>query len=166
MTAVKTIILASDFHLSPSYPDGIRTVERFCREVVREADRFYILGDLFNFWIGRGHLELPGIEPVLVALRELSDRGVELTLLHGNRDFLMGSPLARRIGAEIPGEETAVELFGRKYLLLHGDSLCTRDLGYQRSKRWLRCGILHLASRLLPVRASLWIAARMRSASR
>ncbi|MFH0946670.1 MAG: UDP-2,3-diacylglucosamine diphosphatase [Planctomycetota bacterium] len=163
---MKQIVLASDFHLSPSRPEGIRTFVRFCREVAAGSDRFYILGDLFNFWVGPGNLGVPGLTPALDELRSLSDSGVELTILHGNRDFLMGSGLARRTGAVIPGEEIAVELFGRRYLLLHGDSLCTHDLSYQRSKRFLRCGLLHLCSRVMPLSVSLWIAGRLRTASR
>lgn len=163
---MKRVILASDFHLSPDQPRGIEVFVRFTREVVAGADAFFVLGDLFNFWVGPANMKLPGIEPVLDALAAVAAEGTRVCVLHGNRDFLLGRAEARRIGATIPGEETTEELFGQRFLLLHGDSLCTLDVGYQKSKRWLRCGFLHGLSRILPLWACLRIARRMRSASR
>ncbi|MCP5114981.1 MAG: UDP-2,3-diacylglucosamine diphosphatase, partial [bacterium] len=111
-------ILASDFHLSPARPREIEVFVQFCHEVARGADQLFILGDLFNFWIGPGNLAVAGLEPALDALAALGEQGVAVTLLHGNRDFLMGAAEARRTGSSVPGEEVDVRLFGRRYLLL------------------------------------------------
>ncbi len=163
---MERVVLASDFHLRPDDPAGIEVFARFCREVVAGADRFYVLGDLFNFWVGRKNLLLPGLPPAFDALRGLADGGTDVIAFHGNRDFLLDEAFGERIGGRVVGEELEQELFGRRYLLLHGDSLCTNDVGYQRSKVWLRCGILHALSRVLPLWACLRIARALRSTSR
>ncbi len=159
-------ILASDFHLSPARPEELEMFVRFTREVVAGAARFYVLGDLFNFWVGPANLRVPGFAPVFDALRALSAAGTEVTLLHGNRDFLLDETVARRIGGRVAGEETAVEHHGRRYLLMHGDSLCTDDVGYQRSKVKMRSRPVRWLARVLPLPIALWIVRRMRRASR
>ncbi|MBI4878930.1 MAG: UDP-2,3-diacylglucosamine diphosphatase [Planctomycetes bacterium] len=159
-------ILASDLHLSPARPEEMEIFVRFTREVVAGAARFFVLGDLFNFWVGPANLRVPGFAPVFDALSALSAGGTEVTLLHGNRDFLLDEEVARRIGGRVAGEETAVELHGRRYLLLHGDSLCTADVGYQRSKVRMRSRPVRWLARVLPLPLALRIVRRMRRASR
>jgi UDP-2,3-diacylglucosamine hydrolase len=160
------VVLASDFHLTPDQPAGIELFVRFVREAVAGASAFYVLGDLFEAWTGRANLRVPGYEPVFAALRALAADGTEVALFHGNRDFLMGRAEGNAAGGRVVGEELAVALFGRRYLLLHGDSLCTDDVGYQRSKRWMRSGILHALARVAPLRLQLAAARAMRRASR
>jgi len=162
---VRRVVLASDFHLSPDQPAVIDVFVRFVREVVSGADRFYVLGDLFEFWIGRRQLGVEGYEPVWDALSTLSATGTEVVMFHGNRDFLLGAPEAKRSGGRVTGEEEPAELFDRRYLLLHGDSLCTRDQKYQDSKPLLRGWIPKFLSWALPRPAALAVARRVRKTS-
>lgn len=138
---------------------------RFVREHVAGADRFCVLGDLFDFWVGPAQLGLPGLEPVWDALADLSAAGTEVVLFHGNRDFLLGPAEAARAKGRVTGEEEEQRLFGRRVLLLHGDSLCTLDVGYQKSKRLLRSWIPRLLSRALPRAAAFALARRIRARS-
>lgn len=163
---MKRVILASDFHLSGDRPEELAVFESFCADVVSGADVFYVLGDLFNFWVGPRQIHTPGMERVFDALKGLSGQGTRVVLFHGNRDFLLGQTEAVRAGAEVVGEELPVELFGQNLLLLHGDSLCTHDVGYQRSKPLLRSGFVRVLSRLLPLSLALKVAGGIRGVSR
>jgi len=163
---VQRVILASDFHLTPLRPREMEVFLEFCREVVAGADRFYVMGDLFEAWVGPKHLKVPGYQPAFDAMRALSDGGTEVVLFRGNRDFLLGAPEAKWVGGEVVGEETVVELFGRRYLLLHGDSLCTLDVDYQKSKRWLRSGWFRFTALRLPLPLALRIAGGLRGQSK
>lgn len=159
-------VLASDFHLSPADPRGIEVFTRFCAEVVRGAAVFYVLGDLFESWVGRKQLAVPGHAPVFEALAALSAAGTRIVLFHGNRDFLLGRVEGALAGGEVVGEEAVVEHFGRRYLLLHGDSLCTLDIGYQRTKPILRSWLVRGLSATLPLAAQQRIAGGLRGTSR
>ena len=158
-------VLASDFHLSPEDAGGIEVFARFCAEVATGATSLFILGDLFEFWTGAKMLRDSAHEPVFEALARVSASGTRVTLFHGNRDFLLGRAEGVRIGGRVVGEELAVTLCGRRYLLLHGDSLCTLDVDYQKSKPILRSGAVRLLSRLLPLSSQLAIARRLRAKS-
>lgn len=159
-------MLASDFHLKPEQPEGIALFCAFVRDVVRGAERFYVLGDLFETWVGRSNLKVAGYEPVFEALADVARAGTEVVLFHGNRDFLLGATEAARAGGRVVGEELAVELYGRRYLLLHGDSLCTLDVGYQRSKRVLRSPLTRFLAVVLPYAAAHKIAFGLRRTSK
>ena len=159
-------VLASDFHLDPARSDGIDLFAAFLRDVVPGADGLYVLGDLVESWTGARQLELPGHARVFDLLGEVAATGVDVVLFHGNRDFLLGDVEAARAGGRVVGEELPVELCGQRYLLLHGDSLCTLDVGYQRTKPILRSAPVRWLSRTLPVSAQAWIARRLRSTSR
>lgn len=124
-----------------------------------------MLGDLFEYWIGRHQLADPEIAKVFAAFRALSDAGTEVWLFHGNRDFLLGAAEAKAAGGRVVGEEQPVDLYGRSVLAMHGDSLCTRDLDYQKSKPILRSGFVRWLSRTLPAAVSHAIARRLRRKS-
>ncbi|MFG0319350.1 MAG: UDP-2,3-diacylglucosamine diphosphatase, partial [Planctomycetota bacterium JB042] len=162
---MKRVVLASDVHLSPARPGTTESFLRFLRERVAGADRLCVLGDLFDFWVGRRQLGVPELEPVWDALTALSAAGTEVVLFHGNRDFLLGGPEAARCGGRVTGEEEEQELFGRRVLLLHGDSLCTLDVDYQKSKRLLRSWIPRFLSWALPRPAAFALARRVRKTS-
>lgn len=137
----------------------------FCRRATRDATSLFVLGDLFEFWTGPRMLADRAHAPVFDALRGVADQGVEVVLFHGNRDFLLGPKEAARVAGRVVGDELPVTLCGRRYLLLHGDTLCTRDLAYQRTRPILRSGFVRLLSRTLPLGAQLRIAARLRATS-
>ncbi len=163
---MKRVVFASDFHLGPERPEEVRVFEEFTRDVVAGADRFYVLGDLFESWVGRRQLRVPECSRVFDALGRLQSAGTDVFLFHGNRDFLFGEAEALACGGQVVGEEHAVELFGRRCLLLHGDSLCTDDVEYQRSKPLLRGRFVRFLSAALPLWAARLVAGGLRKKSR
>jgi UDP-2,3-diacylglucosamine hydrolase len=124
-------------HLDPERPESMALFGRFLDEVASGADALYLLGDLFEAWLGDDAIH-PAYEPVLDRLAALSEAGTALYLQHGNRDFLMGETLAGRLRATLLPEEAVVELGGAPTLLLHGDSLCTDDTAYQAFRAQVR----------------------------
>lgn len=131
------VLLASDMHLDPRRPEGLALFDRFLTEVAAGADALYLLGDLFEVWLGDDAIH-PAYEPVLDHLAALEGAGTALYIQHGNRDFLMGEALAHRVGATLLPEEAVVELGGAPTLLLHGDTLCTDDTAYQEFRAQVR----------------------------
>lgn len=162
---MKRVVLCSDVHLSPDRPGVTETFVRFVRERVGGADRFCILGDFLDFWVGPAQLAVPGLDAAWDALAAAAAGGTEVVLFHGNRDFLLGRKEAARAGGRVTGEEEEQHLFGRRVLLLHGDSLCTLDVEYQKSKRLLRSWIPRFLSLALPRSAALALARRVRARS-
>lgn len=159
------IIFASDFHLSEADPAGVETFLAFVESRVKGANHFYILGDLFNLWIGPAQLETAALEPVFVALQELVAGGTGVSLFHGNRDFLLGRREAQFLGAALPGESLRAEIDGRAVFLTHGDIFCTRDLAYQRMKKIIRNPLALGLARLLPAFGVRFLARRLRARS-
>jgi UDP-2,3-diacylglucosamine hydrolase len=134
---------ASDIHLAPAAGDEIAPLFlSFIKDRVHGADSLYLLGDFFDYWIGPVMLHEPEWEPIFTALRELAGSGTAVTLLHGNRDFLLGDPEAASLGASIPGESHAITLGNQRLFLAHGDCFSTRDKNYQRMKKVLRNPLL------------------------
>ncbi len=130
-------LFIADLHLDPARPATVELFLRFLRERAAEADELYILGDLFEAWLG-DDLIAPGYPPVLEAMKALSDGGTALFVMHGNRDFLLGEGFEAMSGARIIDEGTVIDLDGTLTLLLHGDTLCTDDLPYQQLRQMLR----------------------------
>ena len=129
-------LLISDLHLAPSRPALVTAFERLCAGPAREAKAFYILGDLFDAWIGDDQVRDPIAARVVGAIRAVADKGVAVSIAHGNRDFLLGDAFAKAAGATLLPEQIVVDLAGTPTLLSHGDELCTDDVAYQRSKIW------------------------------
>ena len=130
-------LLISDVHLSADYPDTVALFLRFCRDRAAEAESLYILGDLFDAWIGDDN-DAPPYPDIRAALKALTDAGTSVNAQHGNRDFLLGERFCTQTGTELLPEEAVVELHGTRMLLMHGDTLCTDDLAYQQARRMLR----------------------------
>ncbi|CAA6817431.1 MAG: UDP-2,3-diacylglucosamine diphosphatase (EC [uncultured Thiotrichaceae bacterium] len=131
----------SDLHLEPSRPASIQQLFAFLQHINGEADALYILGDLFEFWVGDDYLDTPegqAIAPLIQALRAVSDSGVPIYFMHGNRDFLLGERFATETGCTILPEQQVVDLYGTPTLLLHGDTLCTDDADYQKARAVFR----------------------------
>lgn len=131
-------LFISDLHLCPSRPAVSAAFFRFLREVAPAADALYILGDLFEYWIGDDDLDCGVNADVVSALRTLSDDGTPIFFMHGNRDFLIGDAFARSAGLTLLRDPTQIELHGRHVLLMHGDTLCTDDADYQQFRRLVR----------------------------
>jgi UDP-2,3-diacylglucosamine hydrolase len=109
----------------------------FCRDRAAGADALYILGDLFDAWIGDDNDAPPG-PAIRAALADLTRGGTPVYLQHGNRDFLIGNRFCTQTGVQLLPEEAVVDLHGHRMLLMHGDTLCTGDLAYQQARLKLR----------------------------
>jgi UDP-2,3-diacylglucosamine hydrolase len=159
-----TTLFVSDLHLHASRPAVTACFLRFLSHTASQAQALYILGDLFESWIGDDAPGPTGIE-VGAALRELTDRGIPCNFMQGNRDFLISRHFAARSGLALLPDETVIDLHGERALLMHGDTLCTDDHAYQRYRRivhWPATQALYLA---LPVRARNHVEAQLRSRS-
>lgn len=130
-----TTLFISDLHLSPRRPRIAESFHSLLRGEARGADAVYILGDLFEYWIGDDAAERLGYAAVLGEIRALSDSGVPVYFMHGNRDFLVGDRFAGDTGCGILPDPTVVDLYGEKVLLTHGDYLCTDDVEHQSFRR-------------------------------
>ena len=135
-----TTLLISDLHLHPGAPQITEGFLHWLDERARGCDALYILGDFFEAWIGDDLLDLGAEDPtgyaplaarIAAALSELAAGGTALYLMHGNRDFLLGERFAEAAGATLLSDPSVVELGTHRVLLMHGDSLCTRDEAYQ-----------------------------------
>lgn len=124
----------ADLHLAENRPDITACFLSFLQEDAVNASTLYILGDLFEYWIGDDDTS-EFIQQVAVALKSLADKGVEIFYIHGNRDFLLGKKYAKRCGMTILPEMAEIDLYGEKAIILHGDTLCTRDVEYQKFRK-------------------------------
>ncbi|MBA8888051.1 UDP-2,3-diacylglucosamine hydrolase [Dokdonella fugitiva] len=125
-----TTLFVSDLHLDASRPRITRLFGEFVRDEASRANALYILGDLFEAWIGDDADDATGDE-VAAALAALHARGVPSFFIHGNRDFLLGDAYARRARMTLLPDASVVEIEGERTLLMHGDTLCTDDAPYQ-----------------------------------
>lgn len=130
-------LFISDLHLEDNRPQTTSLLSAFLRGPASEAEAVYILGDLFEFWIGDDMLTETA-QIVANGILELKNRRIPCYFLHGNRDFLLGPEYARRAGMKLLPETFVVSLYGQPTLLLHGDTLCTDDCEYQRFRRRVR----------------------------
>jgi UDP-2,3-diacylglucosamine hydrolase len=130
-------LFVSDVHLDASVPEAIEQFLGFLEVHARHAEALYILGDLFETWIGDDDAD-PAKARVCAALRGLTATGVATFIIHGNRDFLLGREFCQRTGCELLVDPTLVELDGERVLLTHGDALCTDDRAYQALRSTVR----------------------------
>jgi UDP-2,3-diacylglucosamine hydrolase len=128
--------------------------------------RVFVLGDLFDSYVSARQLRVGVWRDVADLFARAVHAGVELHVLHGNRDFLLGREFEAATGGRVVPGGIRCRLAGRSALLLHGDELCQNDLPYQRAKRWLRSRPVRALARCLPLRASLALAERARRRSR
>lgn len=135
--AQMTTLFISDLHLDDSRPAVTALFMAWLHEAAARADAVYILGDLFEAYIGDDD-DAALIATVGDALRLLTDSGVPAYFVHGNRDFLVGPRFATRTGLRLLPDTSVVDLYGTPTLLLHGDTLCVADIAYQRVRVQLR----------------------------
>jgi len=159
-----TTLFISDLHLDPERPEVTRLFGDFIDGEARSAEALYILGDLFEAWVGDDDPSETGAF-VATKLRALSDAGVPVWFQHGNRDFLVGRDFARRAGAHLLPEHAVVPLHGEPVLLMHGDTLCTDDLPYQAFRAQTRAPAWQAQFLAQPLAARLAFAAQARAAS-
>lgn len=155
----------SDLHLHASRPEAAQAFYRFLEQHTQNIDALYILGDFFDAWIGDDDDD-PFINEVAAQLNTTAASGTPIWLMHGNRDFLIGEDFARRAGLTLLPDPTLINLYGRPTVLLHGDSLCTKDTEYMALRQQLRSTQwqAQILAQPLPVRRAL--AAELRSKSK
>lgn len=158
-------LLISDLHLEESRPELTAGFLRFLDRRAGACSSLFILGDLFEAWIGDDD-ESALADSVAAGLHALSMSGVEVALMHGNRDFLIGEDFARRCGARLMAESEVFVSGSDGFLLMHGDSLCTDDTGYQQFRAQVRRPEWQAQFLAQPLDARRAFAAQARSQSR
>ena len=160
----KTYFIA-DLHLSENRPHLLALFRQFMQEQAPQAEKLYILGDLFDFWIGDDE-QSDLISEVQQLIRYLTEQGVPCYFQHGNRDFLIGKKFANACGLTLLPTYQVIDLYGTPTLLCHGDTLCVDDVKYQQYRKkvhqkWRQWLFLHL-----PLKVRLKIAEKIRAKSR
>jgi UDP-2,3-diacylglucosamine hydrolase len=158
------ILFISDLHLEDARPETTRWLQGFLQGPARKAEALYILGDLFEYWIGDDAPSATAVE-VAAGLTDLGRAGVPSYFMHGNRDFLLGEDYAASAGLQLLPETRVADLYGTPTLLLHGDTLCTDDTEYQAIRRRVRNPEWQAAVLALPVPERLRMAREARDAS-
>ncbi|MGA8206019.1 MAG: UDP-2,3-diacylglucosamine diphosphatase [Woeseiaceae bacterium] len=159
-----TTLFISDLHLEAERPDIAKQFLEFMENETRDCEELYILGDLFEAWVGDDD---PNTHYFTIkrALRKLVDRGVPVYFMHGNRDFMVGREFSNETGVKILEDPFRVDMYGRKVLLSHGDLLCTDDIQYQKVRKMTRDPEWQAKMRAKPLKERLRIAAEARRQS-
>ncbi|MEJ8566671.1 UDP-2,3-diacylglucosamine diphosphatase [Elongatibacter sediminis] len=160
-----TTLFISDLHLEDSRPEATGWLRQLLHGPARDAEALYILGDLFEFWIGDDVLS-DTARDVARELSALNEAGVKCHFQHGNRDFLIGSDYSRQADLNLLPEHQVIDLYGRPTLLLHGDTLCTDDTEYQAFRRQVRDPAFQALFLDKPPEERLAVARQARDASR
>ena len=158
-------LFIADLHLQTEEPAITAGFLRFLRGEAKSADALYILGDLFEAWIGDDDPN-PLHREMAAAIKALVDSGVPCYFIHGNRDFLIGQRYARESGMTLLPEEQVLDLYGRNILIMHGDTLCTDDTGYLAFRAKVHTPWIQKVFLALPLFIRNRIAARMRAGSK
>lgn len=158
------IYFISDLHLSENQPKITELFLQFMQQKAPLAECVYILGDLFDFWIGDDE-QSPLIEQVKTAIKNLTTSGVKCYFICGNRDFLIGKRFANETGMEILPDYQLIDLYGKKTLLCHGDTLCIDDVKYQQFRRKVHQAWRQKLFLCLPLFVRLNIANKIRAKS-
>ncbi len=129
----------ADLHLAQNRPDITACFLSFLKNDATKAQTLYILGDLFEYWLGDDD-DSPFIMEISQAIKSLAALGCKVYFIHGNRDFLLGQRFAKQSNMQLLPEVTLIDLYGKPVVIMHGDTLCTRDIGYQafrkKSRSW------------------------------
>lgn len=160
------ILFISDLHLDEDQPEITRNLLAFLAREAPHAEALYVLGDLFEAWVGDDH-ETAFTREITAAFNAFSNNGKRaLYFLHGNRDFMLGDVFAAAAGGKLIAENTIVDLHGTRALIAHGDALCTDDAEYQKFRTMVRNPEWLNGVRALPVEARLAMAAKLRGESK
>ncbi len=131
-------LFISDLHLCESRPQIIDTFVHFLENTAIHAESLYILGDLFEYWAGDDAIATGAHKQTITALKNLTQSGVKLFLIHGNRDFLLGDTFSKATNSKILPDPSLINCHGKTVLLSHGDTLCTDDVDYQQFRNKVR----------------------------
>jgi UDP-2,3-diacylglucosamine hydrolase len=155
------LIFISDLHLDESRPRIVGQFERFLDEVAPRADALYILGDLFEYWVGDDSIALPFPARIAARLKAASAR-VPISFMQGNRDFVAAAGFAAGTGTRLIDDPTEIDLYGTRTLLLHGDTLCTDDSAYQAFRKQVRDPRWQAAALARPIEERIALAQDLR----
>jgi UDP-2,3-diacylglucosamine hydrolase len=158
-------LFVSDVHLDASAPDAVEQFLQFLRTYAASAEALYILGDLFEVWVGDDETD-PGKKAVCTALRSLTTSGVACFVIHGNRDFLLGRGFCDATGSRLLPDPVVAEFDGESVLLTHGDALCIDDHSYQELRSIVRTAPWQRRFLALPVADRELLANQARAGSR
>jgi UDP-2,3-diacylglucosamine hydrolase len=132
-----TTLFISDLHIDQNSPDITQQFLNLANGEARGAEALYILGDLFESWVGDDAADPNQLE-AMSAIKGLTDCGVPCFVMHGNRDFLLGEQFCAMTGARLLPDPVLITLYGESVLVMHGDALCTDDRAYQRLRATVR----------------------------
>ncbi|SAK54384.1 UDP-2,3-diacylglucosamine hydrolase [Caballeronia catudaia] len=168
----RPLFFIADLHLSEAIPKTVAAFEHFIDVTANDADSVFILGDLFEFWIGDDILDASATDPrasfarrMTHKLHTLTERGIGLYVMRGNRDFLLGRRFMKDAGAMSLPDPFVITAFGKRIVLAHGDGLCTADRAYQRFRAFARNAFAQRLFLALPLETRLGIGQRMRTKS-
>jgi len=157
-------LFVSDVHLNSARDNIVRAFIAFLDQKARHADALYILGDLFDEWLGDDDDKAPHAE-VSDALAALTAAGLPVSVVQGNHDFLIGKKFARRSGCKLLGDDTVIDVYGTSTLIMHGDTLCTRDVDYLAFRKMARNPIMQKMFLAMPLKIRAQKAAKIRHES-
>jgi UDP-2,3-diacylglucosamine hydrolase len=158
-------LFVSDVHLDAGAPEAVEQFLEFLKTQAANAEALYILGDLFEVWVGDDDPD-PAKARVCAALRDLTSRGTACFTLHGNRDFLLGRDFCRNTGSRLLADPVVVDMDGERVLLTHGDAFCTDDHSYQELRSIVRTPDWQRRFLSLPVADREMLANQARAGSR
>nr|WP_265948478.1 UDP-2,3-diacylglucosamine diphosphatase [Dechloromonas sp. A34] len=159
------ILFISDLHLSPRSPGATCLFLGFLAGRAREAEELFILGDLFEAWVGDDDIDEPYHAGIVAALRAASDAGLRISLQHGNRDFLLGPGFAAASGVKLIGDPYVLSTPEWQFVLAHGDALCLDDTAYMAFRAQVRNPEWQAALLAKPLAERRAIATHMREVS-
>ncbi len=162
---IVAIHFISDLHLDPRQPSVVDGFLHYLKTRGQNAQTLYILGDFFEAWIG-DDFSNPFTESVIAGLKTYTSRNIPVFFMHGNRDFLIGERFLEQTGCQLLTDPTVIDLFGRKALLMHGDTLCTDDVEYQNFRKTVRDPIWQHDFLAKPLEVRLSIAQNLREISK
>jgi len=131
-------LFISDLHLCGSRPAITKAFIQFLQKTAVNAEKLFILGDLFEYWAGDDDLLHADHKDIIQAIKALGDAGTEVFLIHGNRDFLIGHQFSKAAGVNLLPDPSEINLYGERILISHGDDLCTDDTRYQSFRAQVR----------------------------
>ena len=159
---LKTLII-SDLHLTNVEEDKVIFFNKFCENYASKVDQLFILGDLFNTWIG-DDISIPKYQLTIADLKKLT-LNTKVFIMAGNRDFLLSKKFENETGCKLIEEPYILKNNNKKFLLIHGDSLCTDDINYQRLKKVLRNPVIKFIFLRLPKSTRLKLTGQLRERS-
>ena len=159
-------VFFSDAHLRGAEDKTCGLLLSFLRDVSRNLDHLFIVGDLFDFWFSRGGVVYPGYEPVIEELAAMRGRGVKIHLFEGNHDFYLAHYFTRYHGIEVFADEALLQLDGKQVYIAHGDLVDESDKGYRLLRKMLRSRFSFGLQRLLPLPMLWWLARLSSDASK